>query len=111
MISTLNGMWGASGPDFTTTHAEAPAAKTDCLSMAWNNKAGDLNSLRTTLKSFPTTHYEYGTGYNMPTSRIVIAGFDGALPEVGSPRVMVTPFYPMNDHFHNEEWGKLLFLC
>jgi len=96
-------------PDFTTTHTEAPASKSDCLSMAWKTNAGDFNSLQSMLIDFPPTHYEYGTSYNTPTSRVVIAGFGENLPEVGSPRVMVTPFYPQTDHYHNQRWGTAMW--
>jgi len=80
--------------------------------MAWKTNAGDFNSLQSMLIDFPPTHYEYGTSYNTPTSRVVIAGFGENLPGVGSPRVMITPFYPQTDHFNNQRWGKwLALLC
>ena len=37
----------------------AKAAKTDCLSLNWRKKVGDMSSLGDLLRAYPTTHYEY----------------------------------------------------
>jgi len=38
--------------------------QTDCLSLNWMSKNGEMASLADTLRHYPTTHYEYGTSYN-----------------------------------------------
>ena len=75
--------------------------------MEWNTKAGQFDTLQSMLKSYPPTHYEYGAGYNTPMQRVVIAGYgEGLRGNDGSPRILITPFYPQTDHYHNQRWGK-----
>lgn len=40
-----------------------------------------------------------------PRRRLVISGM-----HTNHPRVLMTPAYPHNDHFHNEHWGSSMWM-